>query len=349
MKAWSAHNNGETGRGARSAGVSLPALGIHSIDPTSTRLLFWVLSLITAVGVTGMPFYLEGVRQVFELPDPGLTSYRLATWSNTLLAASTMIYLINLVLRSEGVGTCATALAALGAAGVMAGLLARWMELQDLLQGLVFTAPKLYEVTAVFTALTVVVYLFMEAIYRNRSVGAFVMPIVMCAVVGEIWLVSHGFASPDYHVPVLTRYWAQAHVLAHLIGYGALAAAAAMGALYLVRCRFESSSLRDGRTVRLLPEPERIYNGIFVAIAVGLAVFALASALAVGWAVTIAGSDWTWATNENWALLVLLIYGAFCFALYARGMSGVGLAWWAILSFGATLVCFLGVSLLARA
>lgn len=345
MKARFVHNSTS---GQHFVGVFLPALGIYSGDPASTRLLFWVLSLITAVGVAGMPFYFEGVRQAFEIPHPGFTCYQLATWSNTLLAASTAIYLINLGLRSDGVGKCATALAALGAMGVMGGLATRWAERQNALQGLVFATPKLYEVTVVFTALAVVVYLIMEAIYRNRSVGAFVMPIVMCAVAGEIWLVSNGFASPDYHIPVLTHYWAQAHIVAHLIGYGALAVAALMGVFYLVRYHIESSSSSDNGVVRMLPDLWRIYNGIFVAIAVGLAVFAMASVLAVCWAVAAMGSDWNWGTKETWALLVLLTYGALFLALYARRMSGVGLAWWAILSFGATLACFLGVNLLAR-
>lgn len=349
MNGWFVNNNGESGKGLRVTGVSPPSLGIHSVDPTSTRLLFWVLSLITAIGVSGMPFYFEGVRQAFETPQPGFTSYQFTTWSNTLLAASTMIYLVNLGLRADGVGKCATGLAALGALGAMFGLLARWVELHDALPGRVFTAPKLYEVTAIFTALAVVVYLIMEAIYRNRSAGPFVMPIVMCAVAGEIWLVSHGFASPDYHIPVLTHYWAQAHALAHLIGYGALAVAAAMGALYLVRYHFEFSSSRDGGAMHMLPDLWRIYNGIFVALAVGLAVFGLASILAVGWAVAVMGSEWKWATKETWALTVLLTYGAFFLAFYVRRMSGVGLAWWAILSFGATLICFLGISLLGKA
>lgn len=349
MKAWFAHNNGKMGEKLRFAGISLPSLGIQPIDPASTRLLFWVLSLITAVGVTGMPFYFEGVRQAFEIPYSGFASFQLATWSNTLLAASTIVYLVNLVLRSGGVGKCATGLAALGAVGVVVGLAARSMEMRDALKDLVFTAPRLYEVTAVFTALAVVAYLIMEAIYRNRTVGAFVMPFVMCAVAGEIWLVSHGFASLDYRAPQLARYWAQAQLLAHLIGYGALGMAAAMGALYLVRYHVETSLSPDDRAVRLLPDLWGTYNGIFVAIAVGLAVFALAFVLAVGWAIAATGGDWTWAAKETWALLVLLTYGAFFVAFYARRMSGVGLAWWAILSFGATLICFLGVSLLARA
>jgi cytochrome c-type biogenesis protein CcsB len=296
--------------------------------------------------VAGFSIYFEAGRMISGTPLEGLMSYQLTSYSNLLLTASTVLYIAHLRFTSTTVGKWATVMAILGVVGVLGGLLTRWFEVHQIPRAAQPAATSLYEVTILFSAVTVMIYLAMEFTYRNRSAGAFVMPIVMCAVGFEIWLVSNGQASPHVVVPALKSYWMNAHILANFIGYGSFAVAAGMGGMYLLRHSAESGGRPDVFPLRVLPGLCQIDRLIFRAIAIGFPVFTLAMVLGATWAYEVWGRYWSWEPKETWTLVVWITYAAFLALRLTKTWAGVRMAWWAILGFGVTLFSFIGVNLL---
>ena len=314
---------------------------------TSGHMLYGIALLIAMLGATVIIyFYFETARLVSGTPLEGLLSYQLTSYSNLLLAVSTVLYIGHLWFTSATVGRWATGMATLGVVGILGGLLARWFEAHGAQGAALLAASSLYEVTILFSAATVIIYLAMELSYRNRSAGAFVMPIVMSAVGFEIWLVSNGQASPHVLVPALKIYWMNAHVLANLVGYGSFAVAAGMGGMYLLRQGAESIGRSNAFPLRVLPGLCEIDRLIFRAIAVGFPVFTLAMVLGATWAHEVWGRYWAWEPKEVWTLVVWVVYAAFLYLRLAKGWAGGRMAWWAVLGFGVTLFSFVGVNLL---
>jgi len=312
----------------------------------SLHLSYWIALLTIMLCVVGVAIYFEAGRMIMGTPLEGLMSYQLTSYSNLLLTASTVLYIAHLWFTSSTVGKWATGMAVLGVVGVLGALLTRWFEVHQIPRAAQLAASSLYEVTILFSAVTVMIYLAMEFTYRNRSAGAFVMPIVVCAVGFEIWLVSNGQASPHVLVPALKGYWMNAHILANFIGYGAFAVAAGMGGMYLLRHRAESVGRTAAFPLRVLPGLCQIDRLIFRAIAIGFPVFTLAMVLGATWAHEVWGRYWSWEPKETWTLIVWITYAAFLVLRLTNAWAGVRMAWWAILGFVVALFSFIGVNLL---
>jgi cytochrome c-type biogenesis protein CcsB len=312
----------------------------------SNRFLYWVSLLIITLGLTGMTIFAEGHSLSVGTPFDKLLSYKWTTYANLLLAASAIVYIAHLWFSARTVGKWATALATAGLIGMVVGLLVRWFELYQVLQQGHVPIANLYEVTVLFSAITVLIYLIMESVYRNRAAGAFVMPIVLSAVAFETWLVHDGQGNPANLVPALKSYWLDAHVLANFIGYGAFAVAAAMGVMYLLRANAEKRGAgSESLPIRAFPDLRKIDGLVFKSIAIGFPVFTLATVLGAAWAYDAWGGYWSWDPKETWALIVWLTYATYFHLRFVKGWSGTRMAWWAILGFGVTLFCFLGVNL----
>ena len=311
------------------------------------RLPYWLFWLgLVVIAVLGMLVieYFETPALVPSIQFEDLFVFKLLGYGNLLLIASTVLYVCHLWFTSKLVGRWASLLAGLGALALILALATRWIEIYWLQRPGHFALNSLYEMVALFVALTVVIYLAMERVYRTREAGAFVMLIVLGAVLFQIWLASHETAIPGSHTRILRAYWMYAHVLGSFVGYGAFAVAFAMGVAYLVRTQSTGlGALARAAGIRSLPEPYRIERLMHRAIMLGFPVFAMATFLGAVWAYEAWGRYWAWDPKETWALMVCLIYASYFFFHYVNHWNGARMAWWSIAGFAISAFCFLGV------
>ncbi len=306
---------------------------------------YWLGMLVLTLGLAGLAITGEADKLTVGTPFIQLLSYKLTSYANVLLAAATVIYIAHLWFTQPAVGKWASGLATAGAIGLLVALLTRWFETHQVLEEGHVPISNLYEVTIFFTALTTTIYLILESFSRNRHPGAFVMPIVIMGIAFELWLVSKGNAGPQNLVPALKSYWMHAHVLANFIGYGAFAVACGGGVMYLVRHRAEERGNTGGRVMRVLPGLTETDTLMYRAIAIGFVTFTIATILGAAWAYDAWGGYWSWDPKETWSLIVWLTYAVYMHLRFVKGWAGTRMAWWAILGFGVTLFCFIGVNM----
>ena len=313
-----------------------------------SRLVCWLAPLVAALLLAAFSLYIEAGKLAFGVPFESLYSFQLTIYSDLLLLAATVVYVAHWRFTGKAVGRWATTLASTGTAGVMAGVLTRWFEMPRVWEEGHVPLSDLYEVTGLFTAATMVIYLAMESFYRNRSAGAFVMPIVSVAVAFDIWLMANGQASPNHLPTALDGVWLDAHVLANVVGYGAFSVAAGMGGLYLIRYLADARIKVEeySTNIRMSPRLDLLEDLMVKTIIVGFCVFTLATLLGSVWAHQVWGSYWSWEPKQTWALVVWLTYALFFYFRYARGWLGVRTAWWVIAGFCMTLFSFIGVNFL---
>lgn len=323
----------------------------QTLDRTGRYLLLpawtlWLAILLASMaGMLTVEYYeTPALEHAAQFED--IFVYKLLGYGNLMLIASTVLYVVHLWFTAESVGRWASLLARFGALASTLALSTRWIEVSFLQRPGHFLFSELYETVALFTTVTVIVYLVMERVYRTRSAGAFVMLIVFAAVLYQVWLATHDPVIPGNRIRVLKTYWMHAHVLGNFVGYGAFAVAAAMGVAYLLRTSGPAESGLPGLAFLKTLEPERIGRLMHHSIMLGFPVFTLATVLGAVWAYQAWGRYWAWDPKETWALLVWLTYATYFLFRYLRHWCWRRMAWWSIVGFAMTGFCFLGATAL---
>jgi len=297
--------------------------------------VYYAAFVVISIIILALVEYLETPALVAGIQFEDIFVFKLLGYGNLLLVGATVLYVGHLWFASAAAGRLASHLAAAGALASLLALAWRWVETFWLHRPGHFAFSSLHEMVALFGAVTVVIYLVMERVYRTRSAGAFVMLIVFGSVLFQIWLAANETAIPGSRIRMLKSYWMHAHVLGSFIGYSAFAVAAAMGAAYLARSA--------GFARQALPPPERIDGLMHHAIMLGFPTFALATFLGSVWAYEAWGRYWAWDPKETWALLVCAIYATYFYFHYVNRWSGRRMAWWSLIGFAATVFSFVGV------
>lgn len=307
---------------------------------------FWSLVGLVVLWSAGMPFYFDDLALLLTSKSGAPAAYRWATTANTLLAASTALYVANLWFASDSAGRLASWLAGLGAMGLLADILTRAALPEIVGRSVAGLERGSVELSALIVALAVGLWLLAERMLVAREAGAFVMPVVMCGVAAQIWLINGSTGGSGFAAfSGLSAYWGQAFVVAQVIGYGAFLLAALAGILYLVRFGLEPGD----RLLGGLPDLWRLYGLMVTALAIGLPVFTLAALLLGGWSLDSNGASWTSMSRSTWALLVLGVYGVLAWLLFRRPMQGLRLAWWSIVGFGVTQAAYIAMHLVPLA
>ena len=202
------------------------------------RALMLVVAALSLLGVFSYEGSLERAESVFWLKY-FLSSQSAILWMSMLFFMSTAFYWIGVFAkgRADGIELLASRLLWCAVTMALTGTMVRWYE-SYLLGADIGHIPvsNLYEVFVLFSWLTAAFYLYFEAQYKTRSLGAFVMLIVSAAVGFLLWytLVRQAHEIQPL-VPALKSWWMKLHVPANFIGYGTFALAAMVAFAYLIK------------------------------------------------------------------------------------------------------------------
>ena len=168
-----------------------------------------------------------------------LSSQSAILWMSMLFFMSTVFYWMGMVTRNPAAAMELMGSRIAWAAVTMAlvGTMVRWYESHQLGPDIGhIPVSNLYEVFVLFCWMTAAFYLYFEAQYRTRALGAFVMLVVSAAVGFLLWYtVVREAHEIQPLVPALKSWWMKLHVPANFVGYGTFALAAMVAFAYLIK------------------------------------------------------------------------------------------------------------------
>ncbi len=273
-----------------------------------------------------------------------MTSSMLFNLTTVAYFAAMVLFVVYIASRSQAVALIATIVCWLGFAANTGAITLRWMESKAMGYG---HAPlsNLYESVVFFAWSILLVYLLFDLKYKQRAVGAFVIPIAFFFMIwGQLGLND----SIEPLVPALQSNWLTYHVITCFIGYAAFAVAFGVSIMYLIKIGKEEQSAGApiGGILGMFPSAKILDDINYKAIMVGFPMLTLGIVTGAAWANYAWGTYWSWDPKETWSLIVWFIYAAFLHARFTRGWVGRRAAWLSIFGFAATIFCYLGVNLL---
>jgi cytochrome c-type biogenesis protein CcsB len=271
--------------------------------------------------------------------------------SSQLFNVTTIGYFLSMVLfitylgsRNRGIALAAVISAWTGFLANTGAIAVRWMESRAMGYG---HAPlsNLYESIVFFAWSILLIYLLFDLKYRQRSMGAFIMPF---AFLGMAWAQLSLNDSIEPLVPALQSNWLTYHVITCFIGYAAFAVACGVSIMYLFKAGTEENRPDSpvGGILGVFPSSKILDDLNYKAIMLGFPMLTLGIITGAAWANYAWGTYWSWDPKETWSLIVWFIYAAFLHARFTRGWVGKKAAWLSIFGFAATVFCYLGVSLI---
>ncbi|MGB4600051.1 MAG: c-type cytochrome biogenesis protein CcsB [Trichlorobacter sp.] len=272
-----------------------------------------------------------------------MLSAKLFNITTIFYMASTLAFFVYLAGRNNRIGLSGSILAWIGFAVQTVATGLRWKESYDMGLG---HAPlsNLYESVVFFAWSIVLIFGIIDAKYKYRVIGAFVMPF---ALLGMTWAQLYLPADINPLMPALQSNWLTYHVITCFLGYAAFAVACGVSIMYLIKARSEAEgSDAAGGLLSIFP-PTRVLDELnYKAIMVGFPLLTLGIITGAAWANYAWGTYWSWDPKETWSLIVWFIYAAFLHARFTKGWVGKRAAWLSIIGFVATIFCYLGVNLL---
>ncbi|MDP3605994.1 MAG: cytochrome c biogenesis protein CcsA, partial [Polaromonas sp.] len=208
------------------------------------RVLMGVVTVFSLLGIVSYQGDLLRAEQVFWLKYI-LTSQSAILWMSMLFFMSTAFYWIGMFARgqSDTFESLGSKLAWVAVGMALIGTMVRWYE--SYLIGVDvghIPVSNLYEVFVLFCWMTAAFYLYFEAQYNTRAMGAFVMLVVSAAVGFLLWYtVVREAHEIQPLVPALKSWWMKVHVPANFIGYGMIALAAMVAFAYLIKAQTQET------------------------------------------------------------------------------------------------------------
>ncbi len=257
---------------------------------------------------------------------------------------SSMFYIALLIFKARQLGIIATAVT-LGGFLIQAiafGL--RWYESYQIGLG---HAPltNMYESLVFFALCTSCFYLLMEYKFKNRVIGAFVMPFAFTAMAYASFAKGiNQEISPL--IPALQSNWLIAHVMTCFIGYGAFAVAGGLGFMYLLKKSAVNKNLPKDTLTGSLPDLRVIDDITHKTIVFGFLWLSAGIITGAVWANEAWGTYWSWDPKETWSLITWFVYASTLHARFTRGWTGSRIAWLAIIGFVSVFFTYFGVNFL---
>ncbi|MDY0211563.1 MAG: c-type cytochrome biogenesis protein CcsB [Desulfuromonadaceae bacterium] len=260
--------------------------------------------------------------------------------------AAMVLFIAFLATKSFGVARLATWVASIGFVLQTIGIGLRWYETYQIPGGAGY-APmsNLYESVVFFSWTILLIYLLIEWKYKQKAVGAFVLPF---AFLGMSWAQLSLDSTIAPLVPALQSNWLTYHVITCFLGYAAFAVACGVSIMYLIKVGREENERgsKAGGVLSLFPSAKILDDLNYKAIMIGFPLLSIGIITGAAWANYAWGTYWSWDPKETWSLIVWFIYAAFLHARITRGWAGRRAAILSIIGFLATIFCYLGVNLL---
>jgi len=281
--------------------------------------------------------------------------------SSLLLGITTFVYLLSsalymafFIFRARKAAIIATLVTIVGLLTQTAGIALRWIESYQMGIG---HAPlsNMYESLVFFAWCIAFILLIIEAVYKNRYIGAFAMPFAF------ISMAYASFATQisdriNPLVPALQSNWLIAHVVACFIGYAAFAVACGLGFMYLLKARnkekvkssggVKGKGVTKGSMLDLLPSLKDIDDITHKSILFGFLWLSAGIITGAVWANSAWGTYWSWDPKETWSLITWFIYASALHARFTKGWGGKRIAWISIIGFLAVVFTYYGVNFL---
>lgn len=256
--------------------------------------------------------------------------------------AAMVLFIVYIVSRVQAIGLTATGVVWAGFVANTIAIGLRWREAYAL--GFQ-QAPlsNLYESVVFFAWSIALCYLLMDLKYKQRAVGAFVIPF---AFIFMIWAQLGLNAEIQPLVPALQSNWLTYHVITCFLGYAAFAVACGASIMYLLVVGREERKGNNQGLMGIFPSAKVLDDINYKAIMFGFPMLSLGIITGAAWANYAWGTYWSWDPKETWSLIIWFIYAAFLHARFTRGWVGRKAAWLSIIGFAATIFCYLGVNLL---
>jgi cytochrome c-type biogenesis protein CcsB len=249
--------------------------------------------------------------------------------------AGTLHYLFNLKGTSPRIGAIATG-------ATLAGFVLH--TLSHILRVLALGRPPVanpYDSLSLFAWAVVLIYLAVEFRYRNRTLGAFALPLALLAASGAAALPERMAALP----PKVQGLGLSVHILLAIFGNAAFALTFCAGLMYLLQER--QLKARHPHRLRLrLPSLELLDDVGVKSVLIGFPLMTLALISGSAWAEYARGSFLTLRAREVWSVASWLIYAGLLYARVSAGWRGRKAALLAILGFCLVLITFIGVKVL---
>jgi cytochrome c-type biogenesis protein CcsB len=202
------------------------------------QVLMLVVAGLSLAAIFSYQGTLERAETVFWLKY-FLSSQSAILWMSMLFFMATAFYWVGVFAkgRANEIELVASRLVWVAVTMALTGTMVRWYE-SYLLGADIGHIPvsNLYEVFVLFCWMTAAFYLYFEAQYKTRSLGAFVMLVISAAVGFLLWYtVVRQAHEIQPLVPALKSWWMKLHVPANFIGYGTFALAAMVAFAYLIK------------------------------------------------------------------------------------------------------------------
>jgi len=251
------------------------------------------------------------------------------------------LYIFAWVFRKPFSARLANAAALVGFGGNTLGIILRWVESYQLNIG---HAPlsNLYESLVFFSWTIIVLYLFIELKYKNRTIGIIVSPIAFLAL-------AYASLSPNINdaiqplLPALKSNWLIAHVVTCFIGYAAFAIAFGISLMYLVKQKDPDQS---NSLVSHFPALQVLDELTHQMVMFGFLFLSIGIITGAVWANSAWGRYWGWDPKETWSLITWFVYATLLHARLMRGWHGRRIALLSIIGFGAVLFTYFSVNYL---
>jgi len=248
-----------------------------------------------------------------------------------LLWLVTAAYVVHLVRGQRWTGWAATGLVIVAWGTLTAALVQRGLAAGH------WPLTNRYEFALCFTWAILTIYLLLEASWRKREAGAFVLAVALVVATYAVTRPAGDRAVAPL-LPALRSVWLQIHVLTAMVGYAAGGVAAGLGIMRLV--------YGEGRPG--WPAAEEVERTMERAIALGFPWLTLGILTGAIWAQNAWGRYWGWDPKETWALVTWLWT---LLVLHVRPLPRWRGRRWAalvVVGFGLVLFTFAGLPWLVR-